>query len=119
MPPKPTACAMMPSDWVHGTVEGAPVCGHAIAVLAVRTAAHVFAGIVNNAAVAAGDLERNAQYLPDALQLVHQLCVDHLGGALTALALELVSGEVFAQCSGVTALIGYDAHKISTFHRKS
>lgn len=74
---------------------------------------------MRNAAVAAGDLERNAQYIPDALQLVHQLCVDHLGGALTALALELVAGEIFTQRGGVTALIGYDAHKISPFHRKS
>ena len=54
-----------------------------------------------------------------ALQLFHKLRVDHLGFTLFALALELVAGKIFGQRGGVPALICYDAHKISPFHRKS
>ena len=106
-------------DRVDGAVEGAPVCRKAIQVLAGTAALYGLACVMDNAAIARRDLQRDAQHVPDALQLFHKLRVDHLGFTLFALALELVAGKIFGQRGGVPALICYDAHKISPFHRKS
>ena len=49
---------------------------------------------------------------------MQKLCVDHLGGAAAG-TFKLAALKVFCQGRFVPGGKGYDAHKISSFHRKS
>nr|DAF48422.1 MAG TPA: hypothetical protein [Siphoviridae sp. ctWhl2] len=86
-----------------------PVCGHPIAMLAVRTAAHGFAGIVNNAAVAAGDFDGPTHLIPDDLKFLSKLRIYLLLTASTR-TLELRPCKIFGQRGFVPALKRNNAH---------
>ena len=108
-------------DRIHDPIEGAPVGSKPIEVLAVRAA--VYLGVVRDAAIPRRDLQLNAQHIPDALELVYELQIDHLGVALLALAFKFIPGKILRQRGFVPALIGYNAHTKSLLsvmgHKKS
>lgn len=95
-------------DRIHDPIEGAPVGSKPIEVLAVRAA--VYLGVVRDAAIPGRDLQLDAQHIPDDLELVYELQIDHLGVALLALAFKFIPGKILRQRGLVPALIGYDAH---------
>lgn len=87
------------------------ICGPAQQVLAGFGTVHVRPGVVAAGAVSAGNVQRFAKVLPDALQYHHQLLVDHDGVAAIVtgkLPHSEAGAQLFLAVSGTAVL--FDCH---------
>ena len=94
---------------VQSAIFESPVRSHSKAVLTVRTTAHGFAGIVNNAAVTAGDLDGLTHLIPDDLELLSKFQI-HLLLTASTRTLKFRPRKIFGQRSFVPALKRNNAH---------
>ena len=90
------------ADRVDGTVFRAPVSRDAVQVATLLTAADLRDCVVLDTAIAAGDADFLAELVPDALNLIGKLLLDHLRAAPTR-ASELAVREVLGQGGFIAA----------------
>ena len=91
------------ADRVDGAVFRSPVGSDAVQMTALLAAADFLAGVVADTAVAAGDTDFLAELVPDALNLIGKLLLDHLRVA-SARASKLAACEVLGQGGLIAAL---------------
>ena len=87
---------------IHAAVLRPPIGGEAVQVATGLAALDRFAAVVADAAVARSDFDFLPQLLPDGLELVCQLNIDHLGAAAAG-TLKLIPLKILGEFGMVIA----------------